>query len=50
MILNEYDIIDNSFTDNWFMAIVTFIVANETEDLLPERTKATRQPRKYNIR
>lgn len=31
-------------------AIVTFIVANETEDLLPERTKATRQPRKYNIR
>ena len=31
-------------------AIVTFIVANEREDLLPERAKATRQPRKYNIR
>lgn len=31
-------------------AIVTLIVANEMEDLLPERTKATRQPRKYNIR
>lgn len=31
-------------------AIATLIVANEKEDLLPERTKATRQPRKYNIR
>lgn len=34
-------------------AIATFIVANETEErkpLLPEKSKATRRPRKYNIR
>ena len=31
-------------------AIATFVIANEKEDLLPERAKATRQPRKYNIR
>lgn len=35
-------------TGTW--AIATFVIANEREDLLPERTKATRQPRKYNIR